>query len=296
MKNTLNWVNRNTDEDGTNVYRSDAPITSVEGMTPVAVLPKGASSWEDTDVVQGQYYHYCLEIFKGEQKFLGINTPVLTQVSTGPGPQTILRGDWERGFFGEVTPDEFVDHSEIVLLSGLSTIGATVSGSISWIKCARKGKVLMYPKTPIRVTVSWQQLYDKGLVFGRDDGGPTVGALGSVNQNTIIEVKGFRYRVRLMKALSDGVDQANTGTGTDSEWHDIVLSLLTTIPAEQTWGNLANYTEAQLGVSASPRWMQELNIAGNTAFWRNASLALVAANIGSVSTSYQWQPVLELVD
>jgi hypothetical protein len=292
MKNTLNWVNRNTDEDGTNIYRSNAPITTVEGMTPVAVLPKGANSWEDTDVAQGQYYHYRLEVFKGEQKFLGINTPVLTQVSTGPGPQAILRGDWERGFFGEVTPAEFVDHSEIVLLCGLSSVGANISGSIPWIKCARKGKVLMYPKLPIRSTISWQQLYDKGLVFGRDNNGP----VGSVNQNTIIEVKGFRYRVRLMKALADGVDQAASVSGTDTEWHDIVLSLLATVPAEQTWGNLANYTEAQLGINSSIRWMQELNVAGTATFYRNASLAVATAGVTSAGAGYVWQPVLELVD
>lgn len=298
MKNTLNWVNRNTDEDGTNVYRSNAVIESVDGLTPVAVLPPGANSWEDTDVVQGQYYHYRLEVFKGEQKFLGINTPVLTQVSTGPGPQAILRGDWERGFFGEVTPADFVDHSEIVLLCGLSAIGANVAGSISWIKCARKGKILMYPMTPIRTGISWRALYDKGLVFGRDDNGPTAGSIGTVNQNVVIEVKGFRYQVRLMKGMPDGMDVTDSGAtqGAATEWHDVLLSLLTSVPPEQTWGNLANYTDAQLAVSSNPRWMQEINTGGTTSWYRGSNYAAAATNITNTSAAYTWQPVLELID
>lgn len=300
MKIVLNWVNRNTGEEGTRVFRSDQPITSVEGLTPIATLPQGANTYTDEDVVQGQYYHYRLEVFNGDQKFLGLSVPVLAMGTTGPGPMEILRGDWERGFFGEVTPDEFIDHNELVLLCGMSTIGANVAGSISWIKCARKGKVLFYPKSQIRTTVSWKQLYEKGLVFGRDDIGPfpTITGVTPTNQNTIVEIKGFRYRVRLMKALSDGVNSSAAAAGAptaDSEWNDLVLTLLTTITSDQTWGNLANYAEAALTVTNNVGIRQELNDALTHAFYRQ-TLTLSVAGITAANASYFWLPVLELID
>lgn len=300
MKIILNWVNRNTDEDGTRVFRASAPIESVEGLTPIATLPQGANSFEDADVASGQYYHYRMEVFKGDQKFLGLNVPVLAKGSTGPGAQEILRGDWERGFFGELTPQEFVDHNELVLLTGMASAGTAVTGAINWIKCARKGKVLFYPKSAIRTTVSWKVLYEKGLVYGMEGVGPfpTIPGVVATDQNTIVEIKGFRYRVRLMKVLSDGVDSAADAASAPvekSEWHDLVVTLTTLVLPEQTWGNLANYAAADLSVGGNIAIRQELSSTLGQYFYRS-TVALTWANLTTATAAYQWIPVLELID
>lgn len=257
MKNILNWVNRNTNEDGTRVFRETAPFTSTDGLTALATLPQGANSYEDSAVVKGQLYYYRLEVFKGTDKYLGNQVAITALAYTGPGPQTLLRGDFERGWFGEVSPSLLFNGDELALRAGLASAGSVINVNTNWLKFAHKGKILFMPKLPIRYQVSWNQVLAAGCVYGNDSEVPNPLPSGAVitPQGKILEVNGDRFLVRLPKGaktnpavlvmVSNHIDVTNGGAD-GSEWNDCMLSICNTVPASQTWGNLDNIPDYDL--------------------------------------------------
>lgn len=320
MKITLNWVNRNTDEDNTRVFRETAPFTSTEGLTPIATLPQAANTYDDETVVKGQLYYYRLEVVKGTDKYLGNQVAIMALAYSGPGPQELSKGDYERGYFGEVTYDKLLSGDELALRVGIS-VGNSVNALTNWLKFAHKGKILFIPKVPIRTTLSYNNLYAAGLVYGVDDVGAVVpNNQAAVNQKKLVEIEGDQFLVRLMTgaasnpAVYTSVGANADATGLDgSEWNDLMLSLTNTVPASQTWGNFLNLPDIDLlGTAAMITLCQEATPSAGTSIARGAYRsatelypAAVAALNTSVATSnvsiagtsvtrqYSWRPVLE---
>lgn len=206
---TINWDDQ-TDQalDAIEVYRSTSPIDINNPGTPIATLAADARSYEDTGVKVGNTYYYCVAVVKGANRSFGAVQSQGYYANLGPGPQKILRGDWVRGYFGEMTPTEWVtpvDVANKIKAAVKSTAGlsfTTSTGSL-WFKFVYKGKILFIPNLNLVTSNNWQTAYNAGFIFGTDDfGNSPTGVPGAVNQRCIIEIGGLQYIARAIR-LSD---------------------------------------------------------------------------------------------
>lgn len=236
MQITLNWTNRNTGEDGIRIYRAEAPLNPAALPAPLATLPPGSTTYNDATAVQGVTYYYRTEVFKGADKALSLkDIVILGKATIGPGPQALLQGTPLMGFYGETTGSDLLTYPELISLVEMSGVGSVMGNIHLWLKFAYKGKVLFVAKQGISNSMSWLQLYNKGLVYGVDGFGTDLPAgVAGVSQNKIITVKGNEYRVRLLKGLpgSSGTitsfaSNLNDVTEdlTGSEWNDLMYRI-----------------------------------------------------------------------
>lgn len=224
--------------------------------------------------------------------------------NSGPGPQALLAGDAHFGFFGEVTSSELLKGDEVSDLTGMWGTGASINNFVVWLKFIRNNTVVFIAKTPIRNTLSWDQLYSRGLVYGTDDNGyyPTGTA---TNQLTIIDKGSDHFKVRLPKG-SDGnttsVYNSNVNYASDgrlSEWAQLMYRVSASRPDAGNTTSWASYSNTDLGVTNVYTWAQE-SYSGNAAYKLTLGYASVGNSLSQASTlqtlPYAWRPVLELIN
>lgn len=221
----LNWDDQ-TDQnlDAVEIYRTTTPFDPNNPGTPLATLPGDATSYEDNTVSVGNTYYYTVAVKKGEDRSFAATQTQGYYSNLGPGPKTILRGDWTCGYFGEipnekwVTPVDVVDKIKSVLavLTGLNFN----TSSTTWHKFVYNGKIFYTPNNQL-IYSTWQNAYNAGFLFGEDGFGelPT-GVAGNVNQKRIIEIDGQYYLVRPMRMTNKPTTQYLTTQEDfyDGEW------------------------------------------------------------------------------
>lgn len=231
MKLKITWVNRNIGEEGIRVYRFETPTTEIGDATPLATLPPGTNEYIDETVIQNRVYWYLFEVFKGTDSF--VSNPVSARATpyTGPGPEVLRTGDFNRGYFGIIEEDTFISPAEVMTLLNL-TDGTNSTTPNNWHKFAYENDIYLLPTAATKTSIRWRQLYEAGLIYGED--GPGIPELDrpEVNQNRIIEINGDRYQVSTMTALYPGAPVELWTTGTDfveeidkSMWNSMVLAI-----------------------------------------------------------------------
>lgn len=271
MQIKLAWDNRNSTDDGTRIYKSISVIDS-NNLPPVLVtLGPGASSYIDPDVIRDQTYHYRIEIFKGTDKSLSQDIVATAVPYTGPGPQDLLTGDYERGYFGIVDPVDFITNAALIALVG--DPGGGNIGDNKWMKFAYKGKILFIAHQPIKYSTTWKSLYDRGLVYGTDNSGnPGITGLAAVNQKTVVSIAGNKFLVRLMTGKPPGVTAVTvnaTATANEyawdvttdmrgAEWDDLIIGVVSQKPASFKGESLATLDYATLLPTTSLNYCQTL--------------------------------------
>lgn len=211
MSFTINIINLGRGlEEGTYVYRSETPIPDTPLPAPIGTIPKGGNQFVDTTAVYGKMYYYRFGTYLGSDVILTKNRAlrVVAPADTGPGPQTLVAGDWRLGFFGWVSSAEFMGYSALATRYGLTA----APGDAGWLKVAREGKVLFLAHGPVSLSVPYQTLYNKGLVYGTNDTGLCV-PTGSTPTNQYIPFSpdgNFNYIPRLMVAHPTGSDLLNS--------------------------------------------------------------------------------------
>ena len=243
-------------------------------------------------------------------------------VPAGHGPNDLVGGDAQWGFYGEVVSNDFIAGDALASAIGLSA-GTSYNSNTEWLKFNSGGKVVLIPKKPLRYDLSWEHIYQVGAVYGDDTVGSNPSG-GNRIQDAVVTIDGFDYRVTLMKgAGADPTVQGSDGVwyGWDvdlsqgSEWNRLMYPIHSgvhtddrnpvthTDPNAAPFGSWANYTDDDLIVdyrsgNGSRQWTQETSgdntsyrvirgYIGVTYFVRNA-----AAGTG---TLYGWRPRLELV-
>lgn len=210
-----------------------------------------------------------------------------------PGPQTIIAGDQNIGFFGEVSGTDFVTYPDLQTAVGFTT-GTAMNPTAGWLKMAYKGKVQFISKLSVRNNVSWAAMNTLGIVVGKE-----------------ITIKGKVYRVRLMNGIN--VDpypvNADDATGgpytTGTEWNHLIYGLLSTsIGAGNLEGPaLAAYSTTDIGLSpfgnGTSITVKELGTSSQSMVRGNASGAVRGLYRYGPNTSADairgWKPVLEYV-
>jgi len=261
--------------------------------------------------VRGTTYYYVFETTTATDRSVSQNQRVVATNRRGGGPQVLLQGDMEYGYFGEMLTAEFIDTTTLRTLLGMS-IGVVVQTSPVWEKYARKGKILIIPKGPLVANISWLQLYNLGLVYGTDDNGKgTFIPTPTVNQKRTVKIGPDTYLVRLMTGYSDNVADIpsateNTNDPADAlvcEWEDLVYPLCQYTPIKQRTANFQNYTLQALLLNSyfnsvvQERCSATVNIVRGTNVTTDRSGVAKRFNFLSTSTtSTGWWPVFELVE
>lgn len=210
----------------------------------------------------------------------------------GPGGKVIIGGNSQSGFLGEVSAYELVDGLTLASMVGLSA-GTDINSSGPWLKFVHKGKILFVAKKPLKYGISWNELYNNGLVYGVDGPGDFPPDLSNpVNQNTIVTIGEYAFKVRLLTGLEE-----HDSTTPGGEWNDLIYPIHVDDPLKRGWYDYGN-TDLMIGnPSAQGRrtWVQEHQ--GATAYTRGASnlTTLDLYNRGNNTLYYGWRPVLELV-
>ena len=178
-------------------------------------------------------------------------------IDDNPGPNYLIAGNKDCGFFGEVTVDELFGTGKTsdTLMANLDiTQGTAINTSANWLKYIWNDKVLYYPKKPIRHSISWDHIYLKGCVYGT---GTTI----SIAEQTMLDsaeavdttaykdwvfaqsgvyrvvqsaqttINGKAYRVRLLRGAHEdpiiNASLASGAVGRNNEWNRLILPLHT---------------------------------------------------------------------
>lgn len=251
----LNWTNPNTGEDGTRIYRSTSPMDPQNLPSPLATVGPGANSYTDDTVERYQTYYYRFEAFKGDDSSLSGEKKIAAMPYTGPGPQTLIAGDMRAGYFGTVQGGRDIFRaSEFKEAAGITFgEGHWSNEYIRWWKFAWKNEILFIPFAPFCDYVSWQDIYQAGLVYGTDDNG--VAPYGTpTNQYMEVTYGNDTFVPRLMTGSVD--------TPEDSEWDQLVARVHDYVGQYQIGENWDYYTDRGSKESAThipgEVWCQEV--------------------------------------
>ncbi len=243
----------------------------------------------------------------------------------------------DTGYMGIVTSANLTDGPTLAADIGLSA-GKAFNNDAGWHKiyvgasadCNKDGiaKVLFIAKKTIRNTLSWDNIYLAGAVYGTGDNGTAAASTGTTaTQDAQVTYGSTTYKVRLLtgsatdpaaKIHNNCADDAGGGT----EWNDLLYRVHTAVPTctdatigmdgggettrhggPQDGDNWASYTNAELQVFHADAgdgtycWCQEQ---GNdtkrrvhrgglgVAYFFTGAADYASANIG-------WRPCLEVV-
>lgn len=330
MQIKINWQNPNTTADGVRVYRSTSPI-DIRALPQVyATLAGNATSYTDNQVTLLATYYYVLEVYKGADKIFSSNIQGFANAYSGPGPQDIITGDMDAGYYGLVKTPDFITWDDFLTWSKIVVSSKNTSNINEWLKFSFKGKVLFIPRHPLGMT-NWNNLYNNGFVFGVDGPGPRENNTATaVNQLKIITVGNSQFKVRLPTALGPNYDLSKPVAGNTpatnswatnlrthdsydsiddlngSEWNDLIAKMV-------TWTSPSIRGTRFAKLDQSLAWMGNTNWAGMTSdnlFQEALTNSLTVGrgyNSGNISyhpgtvtaiartTSFYWRPVLELI-
>jgi hypothetical protein len=295
MSIKLTWNNPNTTFDEVRIYRSLTPFNFSALPVPIATGLTG-NTFDDITAERNVTYYYLLSVIKGTDELLSPVKILANMPYTGPGPQRLLRGDWKRGYFGELPNTELFTASELLSLAGLSGNVSTNGNATPWHKFVFDGKIIFMPASTLANNVAWNTLYNAGCVFGTDDTGPSQAATTPVLQNRRVSRDGHVFKLRLPRALLNV---------------DYVLS--TTLDPHSEWCALLKMTVRNHGGAASPyKWWSDFlvtytHIGTNVILMEcnsTQSLMTVASgnmdptgtyNKSGTTTNMGWFPALELI-
>jgi hypothetical protein len=307
MYNKLSWTNPNGATAITvNIYRGLAPLDRAALSSPIVSLTAGETTYNDTNVTRGTTYYYVFETISATDRTVSPNYPITVVPRRGAGPNALQVGDYNYGYFGTIPSASFIN------INALRTAVNFASGTVStvspkWHKYARNGKVLFIPEGAVAGSLTWQQMYNAGIVFGSDDNGP-YNAGANVNQGAKVTIGPDQYRVRLMRGYNDDYNvfpaAATVPEPTETftcEWDDLVYPLCNLVPAVQRMANRANIAVATLtGGTYSAVQEKVTNAASGNILLRGSAGAtrasLAQRNYLAYTGTVAWWPVLELIE
>lgn len=195
----LSWSNRGQAVTAVNIYRSGRRS---ESPTLLAELNTAVESYTDDTSSRNTIYYYQVGLVIGGSEVKGAVIPVAEVSDPGPGPQTLISGTWEWGYFGKLKPDEFFTSATLRTLCplGWPAYGTVIS---YWRKYALRGKVIYLPDVPIyQFTTAAQtaitHLYNAGLLYGngRSDKSPLITSSLTVLQDKKVALNGYEFCIR----------------------------------------------------------------------------------------------------
>ncbi|EDE1335115.1 hypothetical protein BZW68_00955 [Salmonella enterica subsp. enterica serovar Enteritidis] len=207
------------------IYRKEgwnATIDVYNPGTPHATLSGNAVEFvDDIDTLtKNTTYRYWVAAVKDSERLIGNPITQGFYPDTGPGPQTILRGDWASGYFGTVPNTEFFNTAELKLMLTAQQGNMLVYDPQEWHKFIFRGRIVFFPATMHSNTKTVQMVYRYGMMYGTDDVGSIVPqGITATKQDCKVTKDGRTYRIRLPYAVP--YDAAVSGQDyNNGEWRN----------------------------------------------------------------------------
>lgn len=233
---------------------------------------------------------------------------------SGPGPKNLIAGDDQLGYFGETTAAQLFDNNGLCNELGGYYPGVAVTEENSWLKFYYKKKVLWIAKRAVRSGVTWNELYENGLVYGEHGNGkaPTTTPTDQFRQVAKFDMgRQWSMKVRLPTLMdTDPSTAPGPTTAGDSEWCQLIYRVAQgNYGVTPKWAELptAGFMVADRGVTTLHGWTMESQTGTPTnkavagyfssvqyrSFEPGNATSRFNANFGS--GFFGWRPVLELV-
>lgn len=229
----LSWKNNNPPQNVLRIYRSETTFDTANLPAPLATLAGDAKTYTDTTAEGAKSYSYLLQVSNG-QEVVYSKTPTITHIKNrGPGPQMLQQGDYDCGYFGEVSADEL---PSVFAAFGLAPghIGTLNNYPSTYHKFAWKGRILYYGATmlfPLTASGSLRnKLTRSGLVYNF-----TNAALQATVQN-VHSKNGFSFHARCPRSTPENWDGTTSPftqqnlENPDTEFNQILGSLMRVAP------------------------------------------------------------------
>lgn len=308
MSIRLNWISPAQPGDEVIIYRSSDVILDNALPSPLALLPSNATEYVDDTNLLNVKYHYRVGFRKGTDVALSPNRVLAEYAELGLGPQTLRRGDYNVGYFGQCSAGELFD---TVLLA--SEVGYNLAGVYNaqpvWNKFIHDGKIKYIPNKVLGYsTISYDTIYNLGLMYGVDGNGDP-GAIAPVNQNKVVSRNGYSYRVKLLSMLDPGVDrtagttvQSVAAAGKNSEVQQLLMRSL--VLGRLSYGGAQRQSLPNLlGIRRTDMFSNtNIMIAGRYSDgqvarldYNNTAEIVMRLPSNSAAASGGWLPVLELI-
>lgn len=302
----IDWIDPNGEGAAVNVHRATSPINETSLPAPIATV-NGASFYVDDTVERNKLYHYRLSSLGkagSNELIVTPNKPIAYMPYTGPGPQTLLRGDWECGYFGRMSMGSLIAASELIEFGGFTAAVENVPNPPNeWVKLVFKGKIIFVPLFPVCGTLTWRSVYDAGLIYGdipESEWTPYAkSAFGIVPQRKRIQIGEHSFVVR--NSTSRG-NPLNTGTTTadymGGEWDQLLALLARTRVYTDANGrtqlddsDYPNYCSMTTDLSPTGAWVVGRGQAGGNFGVDTVNISVQA---GNTIPTLGWRPMLIL--
>lgn len=273
----LSWTNRGTDPlDAIRIYRS---TTKTGALTLIDTIAGNALAYEDmTNPPSNTVLWYSVATVKGGNETLSRRTPIGNFADTGPGPKTLKMGDWEYGYFGEVTTDIAL----LPLFSEIQAAGVIAPQGSPTVTAVRKwvigGKIIYIPNASYGSFSIAQALSSKIIKPFGNNAAPV----------TVVDKGDYGFKIRLPRSssvldLGDAVPLNGDVTKLKSELCALIQCNTTLdVAAENNrfFKGSGRYTDDTYYVYSSPRiftgWADASNYYGLQ--WSQWSIPGTSAN------------------
>lgn len=160
--------------------------------------------------------------------------------NSGPGPQTLLFGDTEEGYFGRVPVGEMITGGE--MKAQLSVTG--YAAPQYWLKFYRKKEVL-FIGVGGTLASGWNNAYNAGLIYGVDGDGDYPNT-PPVNQLRIVRQGKWAYIVRALRSTDASPSAVNLSPGPGAEVAMLRKTFVTSAYGTAEWDKLALFIDTVL--------------------------------------------------
>lgn len=222
--------------DTLTLYWDTAPFTPETLPANTVTLSPSATTYTDTTVPANTTRYYMVKATKAGLDDMFSQCMLYGNFAkTGPGSNTVLRGDWNAGLMDILTPAQMFTVTGLKSALGLAGFGGSVADSVvtAWYKFVYKGKILFIPNAPLSnaSVLRWPDLYNNGLIYGVDGTGsvpfdlvaaalsPAVAA--PVNQKRVVTVGSDSFLVRAPRLSTQPTNEfaaSDKSTFVGSEW------------------------------------------------------------------------------
>lgn len=205
------------------IYRKvgwDATLDANNPGTPVATLAGTATEYVENvaNLTPKTIYKYWIAAVKGTERLIGGPVTQAFYLDTGPGPQTILRGDWKSGYFGTVTKQDFFSTPELKMLLPTNQGNLFSYDPDFWYKFVYKGRIIFIPNTRHGYD-RFYTVYTAGMAYGADDAGKVIPkGYSPVKQDAKVSKDGRSYRIRLPYCLDYDTTVFTSYDSANGEW------------------------------------------------------------------------------
>lgn len=222
---------------------------------------------------------------------------------SGPGNKTLLKGNVDAGYFGVVTAAELFAPNELSQRVGL-TAGTPLNGTGGWYKFVYKGKFIFIARIQDRNSVTWNDLYNAGLVYGTKDNGAYPIGDGVYQYHPQRKIEGERSwflvpRLPRMAALDPARSTAPITDVLDTEWAQTFCRLMAGFGAVDKWDSLAPfsyaYASTYMGDWAINTQAENLTYAWSAGSGPDTSRTPTPRPKTGATGNQFWRPVLELI-